>query len=287
MVQQWFPPEHGQTSWVGPAWSLSAEWLAYLVFPDRGPGRRPGAPRPARPHPVRAGRLSRCCRWSWASPCASDLGGQVWIAAHPVRVRRRDAAVRGCLAAGPDTAGARRLAGYGALATVVADRALALRRARARPSPRGGPVYVVVLFVPLIACPRDRHRTAARPPLDAGTGARRRHLLRPLPGAQPDAQPVPRRHRATPGSSTSPNGPRYYAELAFIPVIVFVGVAALPLLRGAGAQADAPDARRPVLAHAPARCPRRSPTCARKPSMRAALASSWWATALAVPVACC
>ena len=29
----WFPPEHGQVSWVGPAWSLSAEWLAYLLFP--------------------------------------------------------------------------------------------------------------------------------------------------------------------------------------------------------------------------------------------------------------
>ena len=33
MVQQWFPPERGHRSWVGPAWSLSAEWLAYLMFP--------------------------------------------------------------------------------------------------------------------------------------------------------------------------------------------------------------------------------------------------------------
>ncbi len=33
MVQQWFPPEKGSISWVGPAWSLSAEWLAYLLFP--------------------------------------------------------------------------------------------------------------------------------------------------------------------------------------------------------------------------------------------------------------
>lgn len=33
MVQQWFPPERGPSSWVGPAWSLSAEWLAYLLFP--------------------------------------------------------------------------------------------------------------------------------------------------------------------------------------------------------------------------------------------------------------
>jgi len=33
MVQQWFPPPRGPNSWVGPAWSLSAEWLAYLMFP--------------------------------------------------------------------------------------------------------------------------------------------------------------------------------------------------------------------------------------------------------------
>ena len=33
MVQMWFPPERGPRSWVGPAWSLSAEWLAYLMFP--------------------------------------------------------------------------------------------------------------------------------------------------------------------------------------------------------------------------------------------------------------
>ena len=43
MVQQWFPPDHGEMSWVGPAWSLSAEWLAYLVVPDHRPGRRADA----------------------------------------------------------------------------------------------------------------------------------------------------------------------------------------------------------------------------------------------------
>lgn len=31
LVQQWFTPEWD--SWSGPAWSLSAEWLAYLLFP--------------------------------------------------------------------------------------------------------------------------------------------------------------------------------------------------------------------------------------------------------------
>lgn len=31
MVQQWLTPEWD--SWSGPAWSLSAEWLAYLLFP--------------------------------------------------------------------------------------------------------------------------------------------------------------------------------------------------------------------------------------------------------------
>ena len=33
MVQQWFPPDRGPNSWVGPAWSLSAEWLATCSSP--------------------------------------------------------------------------------------------------------------------------------------------------------------------------------------------------------------------------------------------------------------
>jgi peptidoglycan/LPS O-acetylase OafA/YrhL len=33
MVQLWSSPQVGGTSWAGPAWSLSAEWLAYLCFP--------------------------------------------------------------------------------------------------------------------------------------------------------------------------------------------------------------------------------------------------------------
>ena len=33
MVQQWTSPRAVGTSWAGPAWSLSAEWLAYLLFP--------------------------------------------------------------------------------------------------------------------------------------------------------------------------------------------------------------------------------------------------------------
>lgn len=32
MVQLWFEPFFDRTSWDGPAWSISAEWLAYLVF---------------------------------------------------------------------------------------------------------------------------------------------------------------------------------------------------------------------------------------------------------------
>ncbi|MET0455591.1 MAG: acyltransferase [Mycobacterium sp.] len=32
MVQLWFEPFFDGTSWDGPAWSISAEWLAYLVF---------------------------------------------------------------------------------------------------------------------------------------------------------------------------------------------------------------------------------------------------------------
>ena len=32
MVQLWFEPLFDDTSWDGPAWSISAEWLAYLLF---------------------------------------------------------------------------------------------------------------------------------------------------------------------------------------------------------------------------------------------------------------
>ncbi len=32
MVQLWFEPFFDDTSWDGPAWSISAEWLAYLIF---------------------------------------------------------------------------------------------------------------------------------------------------------------------------------------------------------------------------------------------------------------
>lgn len=33
MVQLWHRPSYQGASWVGPAWSLSAEWLAYVAFP--------------------------------------------------------------------------------------------------------------------------------------------------------------------------------------------------------------------------------------------------------------
>ena len=32
MIQLWFEPFFDGTSWDGPAWSISAEWLAYLMF---------------------------------------------------------------------------------------------------------------------------------------------------------------------------------------------------------------------------------------------------------------
>ena len=32
LVQLWFEPFFDGTSWDGPAWSISAEWLAYLLF---------------------------------------------------------------------------------------------------------------------------------------------------------------------------------------------------------------------------------------------------------------
>src|SRR6202035_2336536 len=32
LVQLWFQPFFDGSSWDGPAWSISAEWLAYLLF---------------------------------------------------------------------------------------------------------------------------------------------------------------------------------------------------------------------------------------------------------------
>ena len=32
LVQLWFQPFFDESSWDGPAWSISAEWLAYLLF---------------------------------------------------------------------------------------------------------------------------------------------------------------------------------------------------------------------------------------------------------------
>ena len=32
LVQLWFQPFFDNSSWDGPAWSISAEWLAYLMF---------------------------------------------------------------------------------------------------------------------------------------------------------------------------------------------------------------------------------------------------------------
>src|SRR6201998_4028083 len=32
LVQLWFQPYFDASSWDGPAWSISAEWLAYLLF---------------------------------------------------------------------------------------------------------------------------------------------------------------------------------------------------------------------------------------------------------------
>ena len=202
MVQQWFPPEHGQTSWVGPAWSLSAEWLAYLVFPivvlavarlHRGlrartlfvlAGCRDAA----------AGRGDHRARRTWAV--------SVWIAADPVRVHRP-----GCCCARPRrgcdlNAGRVALAGYGALATsspivawLYAVRELSLPLVVV-PS-RRGPVRAADLFLAIGTGPL--HDLLP----DAGTRPRRRALLRPLPGAQPACSTCSATSPSTPGPSTS------------------------------------------------------------------------------------
>lgn len=147
MVQQWFPPEKGSTSWVGPAWSLSAEWLAYLLFPvlvlfvaraQRG---------------MRSRGLLVLAGLAMVPLIAGvaiggDLGGRVWI------FRILCEFLTGmllCAAASRLrlTAQARRLAGVGAVVTLVAIVAWPfLMRELDGPGWWNG--SIIMLFVPLV-----------------------------------------------------------------------------------------------------------------------------------------
>lgn len=147
MVQQWFPPEKGSISWVGPAWSLSAEWLAYLLFPlvvllvAR-------AQRRMRTRGLLVLAVVTMTPLVVGVPLGMDLGGRVWL------LRIVCEFVTGMLlcaaAARLDlTPRARRAAGVGAIVTLVAIVAHPYLM-RALDGPSWGASSIVILFVPLV-----------------------------------------------------------------------------------------------------------------------------------------
>ncbi len=147
MVQMWFPPEKGSISWVGPAWSLSAEWLAYVLFPVvvLAVARAQRNLR-ARGLLVLAGLAMMPLVVGVA--VGGDLGGKSWI------LRILCEFVTGmllCAAASRLrlTSRARRLAGTGAILTVVAVVAHPYI-GRAVDVPGWWSGTIVLLFVPLV-----------------------------------------------------------------------------------------------------------------------------------------
>jgi peptidoglycan/LPS O-acetylase OafA/YrhL len=218
MVQQWFPPEHGQTSWVGPAWSLSAEWLAYLVFPLL-------VLVVARWHHKLRARTLFVLSGVVMLPLVvgisvrHDMGGHVWVARILCEFT---AGMLLCAAASrlDLTPRVRRIAGYGAIATVAAI-VLWLYAVRRFDLSDWSPIYVVVLFVPLIAFlaigTGPLHDVLSTRALVLGGGLSYALYLIHSPMLYLFRDSTHYTHALF----LAP-GPRYYAEVAFIPVIVFV-----------------------------------------------------------------
>jgi len=218
MVQQWFPPEHGHNSWVGPAWSLSAEWLAYLAFPivvlvvarwrHRLRARTLFVLSGVVMVPLVVGISVR-----------HDMGGHVWIARILCEFT---AGMLLCAAVSrlDLTPRVRRIAGLGAIAVVIGI-VLWLYAPRHFEIASWSPVYVVVLFVPLIAClaigTGPLHDLLSTKALVLGGGLSYALYLvhSPMLYFFRDAT------HYTDVLYLS-DGPRYYAELLYLPVIVFV-----------------------------------------------------------------
>ena len=217
MVQMWFPPEHGPTSWVGPAWSLSAEWLAYLMFPvlilfvaraQRGLRARTLLVLACLAMvPLIVGLAQR-----------GDLGGPVWI------LRIVCEFVTGmllCAAASRLrlTPRVRRAAGFGAMLTVVSGVAWLYVVREIDGHPAWWSRAIVVLFVPLIFFlaigTGPLHDLLASPALVLGGGISYALYLvhSPMLNLFRDVTEFTGVFYLAPR-------PRYYAELLFIPVII-------------------------------------------------------------------
>jgi peptidoglycan/LPS O-acetylase OafA/YrhL len=149
MVQQWFPPARGPANWVGPAWSLSAEWLAYLLFPVV-------VLAVARLHHGLRARTLFALAALVMLPLVvgitlrEAMGGWVWL---PRILCEFSAGMLLCAGASRLSLSdrVRRRAGHLALACVAAV-VLWLYAVRWLALPSYAGLYVVVLFVPLVAC---------------------------------------------------------------------------------------------------------------------------------------
>lgn len=218
MVQQWFPPERGQVSWVGPAWSLSAEWLAYLLFPVI-------VLVVARMHHgLRARTLFGLALVAMVPLVVGisvrhDMGGPVWVA------RILCEFVAGmllCAAASRLDLGSRtrRVAGVGALVSVAAI-VVFLYAVRTPRFESWVSMYVVVLFVPLVAClaigTGPLHDLLATRALVLGGGVSYALYLIHSPALY-----LFRDVTHYTAAFYLPPLQRYYAELAFIPVMVLL-----------------------------------------------------------------
>lgn len=80
MVQQWGSGHISTTSWTGPAWSISAEWLAYLCFPVLAIAvwrlRRYAGPRTL----VALGGLALLPTLVWTSVAETQAAPYMWLA---------------------------------------------------------------------------------------------------------------------------------------------------------------------------------------------------------------
>ncbi len=218
LVHQWFPPERGQTSWDGPAWSLSAEWLAYLLFPllvlalVRLQRRLPTAA-------LLAAAVAVMVPLLVGITVHHSMGGPVWV----LRILCEFTAgmlLWAAVARLDLTDRARRLAGWGAVLSVLAVVAF-LYAVRAPRFEGWVSTYVVLLFVPLVAClaigTGPLHDLLSTRALVLGGGLSYALYLvhSPLLYLFRDVT------RYTGVLYLDPL-PRYYAELAFIPVMVVV-----------------------------------------------------------------
>jgi peptidoglycan/LPS O-acetylase OafA/YrhL len=146
MVQLWHRPFFDGSSWVGPAWSISAEWLAYVCFPALALLLW----RVRRAHPALAGALAVACMVPFAWIC--------WTTGNPYHpwswlLRIAAGFLAGaltCLAVRRVTPTRRVARGAAVVAGLCVVAVLAVLWASAQRNPPGEYGGVVVLLFPLL-----------------------------------------------------------------------------------------------------------------------------------------